>query len=74
MFASVEGTSPGYMTHAPHTLAPRYVSLSSILGNNRATRSENSSGWPSSAEALARMDSGYPEYMANLKPILRWAP
>ena len=71
MFASVDGASPGYMALTPHILALRHVSPPSILGNNRVTHSKNRSGWPSSAEALTRMDGSFPEYMANLPSTSR---
>lgn len=71
MFASVDGASPGYMALTPRILAPRHVSPPSILGNNLIIHSPNCSGWPSSPDALARMDGGFPEYMAKTPSTLR---
>lgn len=73
MLASIDGTSPGYMALTPHILAPRHVSPPSILGNNTLPPSQNRSGWASSAEAQARMDGSFPEYMAKTPSTSRWA-
>ena len=73
MFASMDGGRPGYMAITPHIQAPRHVSPPPILGNNLVSHSKNGSGWPSSAEAPARMDGSVPEYMANLPSTSRWA-
>jgi len=71
MFASVDGAGPGYMALAPRILAPRHVSPPYILGNDLVDQSKNYSGWPSSAEAPARIDGSFPECMAILKSTLR---
>jgi hypothetical protein len=65
MFTSVYGANPGYTALAPHIPAPRHVLPPPILGNCRVSPSENYSGWPSSAEGLARIGGGYLECMAN---------
>jgi hypothetical protein len=65
MFASIDDAGPGYMALTPHILAPRHVSPPSILGNNPVTHRTSRSNWPSSAEALTRMDGCFPEYMAE---------
>lgn len=73
MFASIDGAGPGYMALAPHIPDSRHVSPPSIAGNNLVDQPKRHSGRPSSAEAPARMDSSFPEYMAILKSTLRWA-
>jgi hypothetical protein len=71
MFASVDGAAPGYMALTPHILARRHVSPPSTLGNDVVAYSKSLSDWPSSADALARMDGSFPECMANLPSTLR---
>jgi hypothetical protein len=71
MFASVDGASPGYVAFMPHILGRCHISPPSILGDNLVNHSQNCSGWPSSAEVLARMDGCFPEYMAFMPSTLR---
>jgi hypothetical protein len=73
MFARIGGEHPGYMARTPHILAPRNVSPPSILGDNRVAHSRRCSSWPFSAEALARIDGGFPEYRAETPSTLRYA-
>ncbi|WP_428827389.1 hypothetical protein ACLIKD_04820 [Azonexus sp. IMCC34842] len=71
MFASIDDAGPGYMALRPHIPAARHISPPSILENNLANYSTSRSVWPSSAEALARMDGCFPEYMAKTPSALR---
>jgi hypothetical protein len=71
MFARVDGASPGYMAFTPHILAARRVSPPSILGNNWVAHSQSRSGGPFSTKALAWIDGGFPEYMAETPSTLR---
>jgi len=73
MFASMDGASSGYVALAPSMLAQRHVSPPSILDNDLPTSLKNRSGWPSSANPLARMDGRFPECMAETPSTSRWA-
>ena len=64
MPANGYGLVPEYTSAMLRTLRPRHVSPPSILGNNPAIRSANHSGWPTSAEAPARVDGVSAEYAA----------
>ena len=71
MFASVDGVNPGYTAFTPHILAPRHVFVPSIPGNNLSTQPKTLLNRPFSAEALDRMDGGFPEWMAKSPSTLR---
>ena len=73
MFASVDGVNPGYTAFAPHILAPRHAFVPSIPGNNLPTQPKTLLSRPFSAEALDRMDGGFPEWMAKSPSTLRYA-
>lgn len=71
MFATVDGGSSGYMAFTPDIPAPCHVLPPSILGNDLVIHLQNRSGRPASAEALARMDGCFPEWMAKTPSTLR---
>ena len=71
MFARIDGAHPEYTARTPHILAPRRISLPSILGNMLPISLQNRAGWPFPLEELARIDDCFPEWMAKTPSTLR---
>lgn len=71
MFARIDGAHPEYTARTPHILAPRRISLPSILGNVLPIPFQNRTGWPFLLEELAGIDGSFPGWMAKMPSTLR---
>jgi hypothetical protein len=71
MVAKLFGALPEYTALTPHMLGMRHVSSPSILGSNVVFPPQPTAGRHSSTDVRARMDGGFPEYMAKSPSTLR---
>lgn len=69
--ANTDYPPPEYTSPGRRIPRPRHVSPPAILGNNLVTPSANCSGWPSPAEAPARIQGSFSECMAHMPSTLR---
>src|SRR6185369_3020693 len=71
MLANEYGAPPGDTAARPRAPVPCHVSPPPILGNHLLDPSASQSGWPSSADVLARIDGVLPAYTAYMPSTSR---